>query len=433
MKTVASCFKKAFELSQVDSNLEFNAYFNEFGTKILNMLPVEYVCFSSHLSEKNQILKCDNMISKDGHSIELAYDLSSSPCIETIKHKKTFFISSKNFSNQSIVESNLFDKLDTSFYIGTPIFNHEHEIVGVLFAMGNEDFSINEDLIYAWDFVSTLLQNKYHNELFTNNMLKTNDYLARILAEKTHQLATINSQTMEVQKLASLGRVVSGISYEIQNPLEYILENVTCANKFAENLFEILDQYIEDLDTQTKEDIKLDFQEVYLNIKEIGEHAQRLNGMITLIQNQSNTEAQFKEFDLRELISENLKFAYHASKLKRQSIKITSVIDIPTELKKAHLTCDAPSLFLNLFENILDSMFEEISDNPSKPLYIEISVTSNNNTLEVLVEDNGKMLESYDFSLIENILEKNSGHLRVKSKSNNKNVLEMYFGYPEAS
>ncbi len=63
-------------------------------------------------------------------------------------------------------------------------------------------------------------------ELLRSNRLHMAD-LARAVEERTHQLTAANARLVESQRLQALGRLAAGLAHEINNPLGYILNNLT--------------------------------------------------------------------------------------------------------------------------------------------------------------------------------------------------------------
>jgi two-component system NtrC family sensor kinase len=63
-------------------------------------------------------------------------------------------------------------------------------------------------------------------ELLRRSRLHLED-LARAVEERTHQLAAANARLAQAQRLEALGRLSAGLAHEINNPLSFILANLS--------------------------------------------------------------------------------------------------------------------------------------------------------------------------------------------------------------
>jgi len=101
------------------------------------------------------------------------------------------------------------------------------------------------------------------------------------------------TQMIQIEKMASLGRLVDGVAHEILDPVGFIWGNLTYVTDYSQNLMELLSAYealwpqIPEEIVQLKEEIEFDFLQKDLprTIASIKAGAERLTKLATSLQN----------------------------------------------------------------------------------------------------------------------------------------------------
>lgn len=212
--------------------------------------------------------------------------------------------------------------------------------------------------------------------------------------ERTYlQLKTSQSQLLQSEKMASVGRLSAGVAHEINNPLAGIMQNADVllrrlcsdipANKRAAE---------EAGTTLATVQSYLDARDVPKMIVGIHESGQRAAGIVTKLQNftRLNHEA-ISRYDLGDLLDRSIDLAYSEHGLTRKcnfrNIKIIReyVKELPPVL------CDrgvVEQIFLNILRNGAEAMLTNDTEKP--PCFIlSVKYDSDESMVRVEIEDNG--------------------------------------------
>ncbi len=144
-------------------------------------------------------------------------------------------------------------------------------------------------------------------------------------------------QVEYTNKLASLGRLSSGVAHEINNPLAIINQKVG----LIKDLFSIKVEYAGD------EKLMVLIDEVLASIQRCGSITRRL------LDFSRHMESKIEPIDLKEMINEILAFLEKEAERRRIDISVDHIDDIP-EFKSDHGSLQ--QIFLNLFNNAFTAM-----------------------------------------------------------------------------
>jgi C4-dicarboxylate-specific signal transduction histidine kinase len=208
---------------------------------------------------------------------------------------------------------------------------------------------------------------------------------ARELESAYHELKNTQNRLIQAEKMASLGRLSTGIAHEIKNPLNFI-------NNFAEvssELFDELNTAIEENDT---EEVKFILSNLKFNTEKIEEHGKRADSIVRSMMQHSRTgTSDMEETDLNKLIQKYVELAYHGRQVQNKKLDVTVTTDLDETLEPIDLMAQKVGQVLqNLIENAIDSVwsYSKEKGDEFKPT-IKIMSKRYQDFVEVRVADNG--------------------------------------------
>ncbi|NJO72707.1 MAG: ATP-binding protein [Leptolyngbyaceae cyanobacterium RM1_406_9] len=183
--------------------------------------------------------------------------------------------------------------------------------------------------------------------------------------ELAKQLLNEQAQTQMIQaeKMASLGRMVAGVAHEIFNPVNFIWGNVSHLSNHIQSLIKLLSAYESKIPASSyeilklKEEIELDFVledlPQILNSMKLG--SERLKMIAGGLRNFSHMdETQLQPADLHQCIDNTLLILNN--RIKGEIDIVKSYGDLPL------VNCYSGQLsqvFMNLISNAIDTLFEK--------------------------------------------------------------------------
>ncbi|MGB3536150.1 MAG: PAS domain S-box protein [Microcoleaceae cyanobacterium] len=186
---------------------------------------------------------------------------------------------------------------------------------------------------------------------------------AEILQKTLKELQRTQAQMIQSEKMSSLGQMVGGVAHEINNPVSFIHGNLTHADDYIQDLFELLDLYqahypeppieIQELLDEIELDfIKEDFEKLLKSMK-IG--TERIREIVLSLRNFSRLdEAEFKQVDIHQGIKSTLMI------LQNRLLGI-EVITEYTELPQVECY---PGQLNQVFMNLLDNAIYILENTP---------------------------------------------------------------------
>ncbi|MGD8780240.1 MAG: ATP-binding protein [Ignavibacteria bacterium] len=259
-----------------------------------------------------------------------------------------------------------------NFFINNPISKISQGIGEI--AKGNLKYNIdlkrNDELgIVASQFnkMSEKLKAAY------NEIQKWNETLNQKVEEKTEELKSVYEQVVQIEKLASLGKLSSTVAHELNNPLEGIL---TYSKLIAKKL------------SKLGNTAELDKMQEFLKL--IADESSRCGKIVKdlLIFSQQHEE-EFVEYDIVEVINKSVLMINHLLELNK--IRLEKIFD-KDELR---INCNGQKLqqaLMSLLINAVESIQEDG--------IIKVTLNQFKDKISIRITDNGTGISDKDLSHI---------------------------------
>lgn len=227
------------------------------------------------------------------------------------------------------------------------------------------------ELLYE-PIVVQLTENCYQL-LDIQQLLVAQSYLHQLTTELLRQHS--QSQLIQTEKLASLGKMVAGVAHEIKNPVSCILGNSNCLLNYYHDLMRLIQAYHENTQQPSPmiDDIKAEIDFEFLQqdlgdvIKSITVSSERLSQLVNSLHSFSHMDgSQRREINIHDCIDGTLLIL--KTRLRQGIEVIKDYGDIPL------VNCYSGQLsqvFMNLISNGIDAL-EEVDKSNQNPRIIEV-------------------------------------------------------------
>ena len=200
-----------------------------------------------------------------------------------------------------------------------------------------------------------------------------------------HELKSTQKRLIQAEKMASLGRLSTGIAHEIKNPLNFI-------NNFSELSRELVDELKVAISKGDQGEISYIMENLSFNTQKIDEHGKRADSIVhSMMQHSKGSEGEFESVNLNQLIQKYIELAYHGRKSKTENLEVNIRTEFDSSITTIKLIPQKVGQVLqNILENAIDSVWEYKKNISAeyKP-QIKISTFSSNSYLVVKISDNG--------------------------------------------
>lgn len=215
-----------------------------------------------------------------------------------------------------------------------------------------------------------------------NDFQKRVDEKTKALEENISKLKSMQAELIQNEKMASLGSLVAGVSYEINTPIGMALTTSTHLNKELNSLKK---SYLNE-EMSEKEFLEY-LEDSKLSIDSINKNLIRAVNLIKSFKQIAvdQISEELREFNLKEYLDEIL-LSIH-SKIKMTKIKIEVNID-----KNIAINSYA-GIFSQIFTNLIINSIIHGFNNGVDIGTIKISANLENNDLTIYYEDDGKGLD----------------------------------------
>ncbi len=199
-------------------------------------------------------------------------------------------------------------------------------------------------------------------DLQSQELIRCHQRIDAILNE-SHRM---QRHLMQMEKMAMLGQMISGISHEINNPISFIYGNLPYVEEHVKDLLKVLHTYQSSYPVKTEsvqavlQEVELDFvlEDLPRIVDSMKLGADRILELVLTLRNFYRVdEPEMKLADLHEGINNTLLLLQHRYK---QEVEITREFgDIP--LVECHIN-QLNQVFMNLLSNAIDALLEQSMD-----------------------------------------------------------------------
>lgn len=219
-----------------------------------------------------------------------------------------------------------------------------------------------------------------------NELKATELEKARELEKAYHELKNTQNRLIQAEKMASLGRLSTGIAHEIKNPLNFI-------NNFAELSKELVDELRLAIKNKDTSEIEFITENLSLNTGKIEEHGKRADAIVkSMMQHSQNSNMNFELTDLNDIVKKYADLAYHGKSVKIPELNISIITLLDDQLPRIMtIQRQIGQVLQNIVENAFDAVWEQqLKMNGSFKPEITISTSyDSSDKIEITVSDNG--------------------------------------------
>ena len=260
-------------------------------------------------------------------------------------------------------------------------------------------YGANDYLIKLPEPAELIARIRYHVQAYENlKALRATTLAAQLqsqqLSETVMKLQNMQAHIIQSEKMTGLGQMVAGIAHEISNPINFIHGNIQHFHHHTDDLLKLLHLYKAaypiatpeiqaSLETLDIEFIQRDLPKV-MNSMKTGVDRIR-NIIVSLCTFSKLDEIKPKTVDIQDALESTLLLLGHrlesaGVEVKRDYGEVPSISCYPAQLNQ---------VFLHVINNALDAIESQLG-----PKHLEIQTQVMNNSVQIMISDNGPGIPS---------------------------------------
>ncbi|MEL6442729.1 MAG: ATP-binding protein [Bacteroidota bacterium] len=168
----------------------------------------------------------------------------------------------------------------------------------------------------------------------------------------------MQSQLVQSEKLASLGRLTAGIAHEIKNPLNFVTNFAALSADYVDDLADLLRRDPTSLSDDGRAEVGELLADLSTNVAKIEEHGRRADSIVRgMLAHARGGEGERRTVEVNALAEEFLSLAYHGMRARHPSCQVTLERDFDPDAGAVEvLPQDLGRVLLNLLSNAFEAV-----------------------------------------------------------------------------
>jgi two-component system NtrC family sensor kinase len=199
--------------------------------------------------------------------------------------------------------------------------------------------------------------------------------LTQQLSQALRQLQQTQAQLVQTEKMASLWQLVAGLAHELNNPVTFIYSNLSYAERYTQDLIELLNLY-QGITPNPPPDVIDKIETVDLNfliddlpkvLSSMRRGTQRIQKMVLSLQEFSRqNRSGLQSVDINQELDNTLLMLHYRLKSNQPELNIEVVKDYGNLPLVECYACQLNQVFLNILNNAIDAIREEPHTIPAR-------------------------------------------------------------------
>ncbi|MEQ8997562.1 MAG: response regulator [Coleofasciculus sp. B1-GNL1-01] len=225
--------------------------------------------------------------------------------------------------------------------------------------------------------------------------------LTQQLSQALRQLQQTQAQLVQTEKMASLWQLVAGLAHELNNPVTFIYSNLSYAERYTQDLIELLNLY-QGITPNPPPDVIDKIETIDLNfliddlpkvLSSMRRGTQRIQKMVLSLQEFSRqNRSGLQSVDINQELDNTLLMLHYRLQSNQPELNIEVVKDYGNLPLVQCYACQLNQVFLNILNNAIDA----IRDQPgTMPARISLRTEQfDNKRIRIRIANNGSHIPS---------------------------------------
>lgn len=199
--------------------------------------------------------------------------------------------------------------------------------------------------------------------------------LTQQLSQALRQLQQTQAQLVQTEKMASLWQLVAGLAHELNNPVTFIYSNLSYAERYTQDLIELLNLY-QEITPNPPPDVIDKIETVDLNfliddlpkvLSSMRRGTQRIQKMVLSLQEFSRqNRSGLQSVDINQELDNTLLMLHYRLKSNQPELNIEVVKDYGNLPLVECYACQLNQVFLNILNNAIDAIRDKPGTIPAR-------------------------------------------------------------------